>query len=369
MISMYTDCLEYLFHRMVKSAKNDPYCSSHALFGVRPEGNYELHNFPGDPYANEETISELQLEWFLRQQEWPIIWDPCQLDILCSARWPYLSKEISDVRAHVSFWVTGQANDVKDYLDKKLNLTKRFLDCDLLYPEPRDCILTALQTAIHEGGEVIALLSEHEYYGSGHQPWIRHRFKKLVLIEAWLTKIFKLLIRYRVSYLAEPKIMSGFCDRAQSHNARTLHAWTKALRACIKDHSQLSALETDIILPGGGSNTVRSNEIETQDADKEWETEDTASETSDWETEEEWEEGHMLETAVERDRRDAKNPQLSDPGRHTCCKEMNDYDEEYWRHVYPRIIGSRMDQASPGHSKSRLRRLARYARDFVTSFF
>lgn len=328
---------------------------------------------------------EPQLEWLLCQQEWRITWSQYQLRELCSARWRHDSETVRDVRTHVRFWVTSQANDVENYLDKKLWLVRRFLDCGLL-PAPGNCIQADLHTAIHEGGKVIALLSEHEYYDSGQQPWIRHRFKKLVLVERWLTNIIKHLLAYGVTCIGDPVDVDSLCRLAQRHNARTLHAWTKALRTYTEDHPLLARLQMSTEVFGDRHSITRSDDIEEQDTDSGWGTEESDGKGSEWDTEEEWEEGHILKTAVEKDRCDVRNPQISDEERRTyrkvwedypkkCwhCREAYDieyregYDEEYWEHVYPRIVDSKMDNVSLGHSESKIRRLAKYAGEFIAA--
>jgi len=366
MISSQGDRFRFLLSKLLTSAKTDPFCGRDAFVVVPPEGKYQLYDFPGVVHEGEDAqVSTLQLESLMGQKEWQITLAPPQLNELCSARWLCGSKNIRNVRIHVSFWVTSQAEDVKYYLDTKLGLIRRFLDYGLLYlePEGHHCVITALHTAIHQGGEVIALLSEHDYYGSGHQPWIRHRFKKLVLIERWLTEVIKLLLTHGVTHVTDPEIMNSLCHHARRHNARTLRAWMKALRACTEDHLRVFTLEMNTVLSENDGKTARSDEPEEQDTDRQWETEDTEGEESEWETEEEWEEGYMLDMAMDREHSDARNPQISDEER---LEGLEDYDEIYWEHVYARIIGSNMDPVPPGHSESKLWRLARYARGYIS---
>ena len=371
MVSMYNDHLEFLFKKLLTTVKSDPFGDSHTCIGVAHCGEYELYEFPGEPRACHlgVKISELQLACFQRSQEWPIVWAPNQLEVLCSARWNHFSKEICDVRTHVAFWVTSQAQEVEAYLTTKSNFIQRFLDSGALHPKPRDSLISALHTTIRQGGEVIGLLSEHQYYGTGQLPWIRHRLKKLVLLERWLTEVFKQLLTYGATWLDDTEVVSSLCSHAQDRNARTLNAWMKALGASTRDRFQSS---------GPGMHTTPSEEnghsaqilkVEGQDADEEWETDGSKTEGSEWETEEEWEEGYMLKTAVNRDCYDAKNPQISDQDRHTCDGELVDYDEAYWERVYSRILDSKIDSHPQGHSESKLQRLARYGRDFIAALF
>ena len=366
------DHFKYLFRRLLKSAKTDPF-ESEGLLLVTPEEEYVLCSFPGcvDP---KRQISTLQFEALMGQKEWQIILDNLQLEELCSARFMHWSQLIVDVHTHVKFWVTSQVKNVENYLYAKLGAIIRFLDYGLLDLKPggSHCVIDALHTAIHQGGEVIALLSEHDYYHSGHQPWIRHRFKKLAIIERWLTEVIKLLLIQGAIDAADPDIVDNFCDHARQHNARTLRVWMKVMRACTEDHPQLSRLKMNIVVSENHSKTIQSDELEEQESDRQWETEDTEGAGSeldteeDWETEEEWEEGHMLETVVDREHTDARNPQMNDEECPECHRDLEDYDEGYWAHVYPRVIGSNIDATSPGHSENTLRRLARYAREFIS---
>ena len=353
------------------SAKTDPFCGSDAYVVVAPNGGYRLYDFPGAVAPDEhEEISTLQLELLMGQKEWQITWAQTQLHELSSARWLYWSEHIQHVRTHVSFWVTSQAEDVKKYLYTKLGLIRRLLDYGLLYLEPggNHCVIEALHTAIHQGGEVIALLTEHKYYDSGQEPWIRHRFRKLVVIERWLTEVIELLLTSGATHIADSEVVDSLCRHAQRHNARTLCAWIKALRACTEDRPRPSRQEMDTVVSETDGKTARSDDPEEQDTDKQWETEDTEGEGSEWETEEEQEEGYMFERAVDRECFDARKPQISNEERHTCYNGLQDYDETYWKHVYPHIIGSNMDTISPGHRESWLWRLARYAGDFIAPF-
>lgn len=187
MIYPQGDHFNFLFSRLLKSAKTDPFESEGLLLVPPLEEEYVIYSFPGCVNPDKQ-ISTLHFVSLMGQKEWQIILDHVQLGELCNARFMHWSQLIQDVHDHVEFWVTSQVKNVENYLYAKLGAIRRFLDYGLLDLKPggSHCVTKALHTAIHQGGEVIALLSEHDYYDSGHQPWIRHRFKKLVIIERWL---------------------------------------------------------------------------------------------------------------------------------------------------------------------------------------
>ena len=356
-ISPQEDHFKFLLTRLLESSKTDPF-DSEALMLVTPLGQYQLYRFPGCVSPKYE-ISILQFETLLNQREWQITWHHQQLEELCSARLLYFSQQIEDVQGHVLLWVTDRAEDLEWYLYAKLGAITRLLNYPLLDLKPggSHCVIGALHTAIHQGGEVIALLSEHDCYHDGHQPWIRDRFKKLVIVEKWLTEVIKLLLIQKAIDVVDLDIMNELCQHARNHNARTLCVWMRAMRVCAEDHPQFSRFKMNIAISETHSETTQSDEQEEQESDRQWETEDSegAGSESDveevWETEEEWEEGYMLETVVERKHNDEKNPQINGEECPQCHNVLDDYDERYWPHVYSRLIGSDTNTASPGHSK------------------
>ena len=184
-------------------------------------------------------MSKFALFSFLSQKEWQITLDRDQLNEMWSASALHWSHGcIQYVRVHVRFWVISSAEQVEKYLYSRLNVISRFLEYDLLDLKPggSHCVIKALHKAIHQGGEVIILLSEHKYRQTGQQPWIHHRFKKLVITERWLSKTIKLLLSQGISDVAYPYFFHGLSLHAQNHNARTLCVWMKVMRACAEDH-------------------------------------------------------------------------------------------------------------------------------------
>jgi hypothetical protein len=134
-------------------------------------------------------------------------------------------------------------------------------------------------------------------------------------------------------------------ELALRHNARTARVWFKVV----------GHLDQGNHSPGGNKKslvTARSNRDEfnftgglnsSQDHESDWETEGSQDRESDWGTEEEWEEGFMLNAAVDLLDVDCRNPHLSDPERCTSSSDMKikDYEESYWEHVYSRVIWPR----------------------------
>lgn len=370
-IASQEDHFNFILLKLLVSAKTDPFDGSDAFVEVSLKGEYTLLKFPGRTWPD-ETISKLQLELIMAQKEWQVTWNPWQLSELCSARWQHKSENVASLRCHVAFWVTGRAEDIQNYLYAKLDLLRKFLEHGLPQSEPElnRGVIYALHTAIHQGGEVIALLTEHTYGSCDRQPWIRHRFKKIVLIEKWLTETMLLLMTNNVPQVADPEVIDGLCQHAQRHNARTLCAWMKVLRACKKNYERGSGAGSrsgmDTFVSAADGAPAECDNAEEPNTDEEWETEDSDLESSGWETEEEMEEGYRFETAIDRDHYDAKNPDLDDQRRHTCDGAFDDYDEDYWEHVYPRIIRSSMDAPSQKVEEGTLHRLRRYVRRFLS---
>ncbi|KAF2228681.1 hypothetical protein EV356DRAFT_537890 [Viridothelium virens] len=358
----------FLVRKLLRSAKTDPFSTTDAYVRIGPEGGHEVVDFPGMVRGfPPEPMTKLQLDVFMTQNEWQLVWSSWQLNELSSVRSLEPLDRESDVRSYVAFWVTSDAEIIRKLLDSKLDLLGAFLNLNLLHLEPAadHSVIDALNVAIHQGGEVIALLTEHSYYSHEREPWIRHRFKKLVLIECWLTKVFQLLITHGVTYMADSDVVNELCQHARKHNARTLYAWTKALGLCAKENSPLPGSRLNNFVSTDDSVATGSVTTEVLEIDDDWETEDTDVEESGWETEEEHEEGYMLEIAIEKKEDDARNPNLRDKDRHTCCKALEDYDEGYWSHVYPRIMRSKMDSGAKKHEESTLRKLTRHVRDLM----
>ena len=229
--------MHYFLHKLLKHTKTDPFSGSKALFNVAPHKGYYLLKFPGldsdvfdpDPY----NISLCHIDVLLGQTEWPLTWDSQQLQLLSRAQ-HHSRKGVSDFRHHIAFWVTSQAEDVSRYLCTKLGLLEKIINHATLDLKAEHSVVEALHGAIYEGGEVIAILTRTLYCScfQGRKPWVRHQFKKLVIIEKWMTEIFRLLLTKGSAHVADAEVLEELYQHARQRNARTLGAWTKALEAC-----------------------------------------------------------------------------------------------------------------------------------------
>jgi len=229
--------------------------------------------------------------------------------------------------------------------------------------------LDQIHELIHSGGNVIALLTEHTY-SDGSVPWVRHRVKKLILIREFMIQTLILLLDFSGSHITDPIELDKISIHAQLHNARTVYIWRRAL-----EKASEGARSTRPCCPLENTGRVVQTDASTNDGDHvtafveedDWETEGSDGSQSGWETEEEWEEGHMLDTAVDRDPQDAENKQKRRPAGCTCQGSTRDYDEEYWSHVYPRLSMSQEDEASSKTSESLLKSVAQASASFISN--
>ena len=326
------DYMNYLLSKLLNRAITDPFSVSEALLAVAPYKGFQLLNFPGvyvcDDYDN---ISLRQLDLLLCQTEWPLTWDSRQLELLSSARY-HSRRDVSEIRHHVAFWITSQAEDVSGYLYTKLDLIEKITNHGTLDLGAKHSVVRALHKAIHEGGEVIEILTRHLHCSCfpGRKPWIRHRFKKLVIIEKWLTELFHLLLTKGSAHVTDAVVLEELCQHARKHNARTLCAWTKALKACAHEHTQDIGSADNMASSSDNTVSVEDANSDNTAVDLEWETENSHSDdTSEWETEDELDEGLLFEFVKDRYCIDATNSDLKGKSRYTCDVALLEYDEEY----------------------------------------
>lgn len=405
-ISNYEDQFQHLLDTLLMNTKSDPFGCRDALVCVledkQEEGKYQLETFPGvNSYTSYGPVKFTGLKSLIRQDRWQISWDSRLLWDL-STTMPLGSLDTDEeVRNHVSFWVTMEAAVIEVYLDAKLNLLVELLRHNRIINFENSCqIYHCIHNAIHQGAETIALLSEHDYNGSG-PPWLRHRFKKLILVEAFMLKALKGLLVYGYKQLAYLETLNDLSQHALRHNTRTFFVWKKALSeasselqtsgyprnsfekfsAEIESSVHKTKLKVDRMNQGkpsksrsveaDGNMLKASGSMVERDSgnhdDSDWETEDSEYAESAWETEEEWEEGYSLDTAVDLVPLDDTNRQMSDSERHTRCEKHYDYDEEYWSHVYGRIKDSNMDPISSEPKEGKLRMIGRIAATFLSS--
>ncbi|KAK7409277.1 hypothetical protein QQX98_008517 [Neonectria punicea] len=344
---------------MSASAKCDPFASRDALMLVGQDGRLFGDEFPG---LSKFWVSftHVGLKSILRQETWPLSWSLHQPQAASNLGLLAFHGSVEDF---VCFWVTSTAKEVGTYLHGKSGLLQTFLSYNTVSSTNDWSMLEAIDEVIHSGAEIIALLSEHEYYGTGEPPWLRHRFKKQVMVTRYMIEILTLLFEAipRQTFLDDNSVLDEFTQHAQRHNARTLCAWKQALVGVTRGSSED---ETDVWdqepLPADEGNGVNS-----KDRDG-WETENSReSHDLEWETEEEYEEGFMLDTAVDKDHWDDANRQISRP-RGSNGGYHADYDEEYWSHIYDLIEQSNLDQGVPNHSEGALRRIAKATRNFLS---
>jgi cytidylate kinase len=330
------------------------------LVTISPYRGLKVLHFPGSfGLCGEERVPH-QLDLLITQMEWPLGWSALQLDELTSARSFFWSKNTIYVRGHIAFWVTAHDEQVKFYLDTKLSLAQRLLDHCQFDLTAKHSVVLALNRTIHEGGRVIDILTRHLYCNCfpGRQPWIRHRFKKLVLIQSWLTDVFCLLLTKGYRQVAKQEHMDELRQHAQQQNARTLRIWTKAVKRSVANrflHRGMDSSEDD-------NDSVDARETESE---SDWESDYLqADDDSDWETEEEIDDGQPFGTARDRDGYDTTNPDLD--GRPRYSGNLYEYDEEYWSHLYNHCVGSKVHISPEKPKKSIGQKLTRYAQEFLS---
>lgn len=305
--------MDYFLNKLLNHAKTDPFSGTEALLTVAPYKGSQILNFPG-VYFHElnQNISLRQMDLLLSQTEWPLAWGSHQLDILSSAKY-YPCRKAPNIRHHIAFWITSQAEDVSKYLHTKLDLVEKIIDHGTLDLGAEHSVVQALHVAIHEGGEVVAILTRHQYCSSfpGYQTWIRHRSKKLMIIEKWLTELFCLLLTKGSAYVTDAVVLEELYQHARKHNARTLGAWTKALKACAHDHARDTVSVNSMADSSDNAASVDDAASDKTGAHSEWETENSGSDDdSEWETEEEMDEGQLGQSVKDKHCVDATNPDL-----------------------------------------------------------
>ncbi|OQV00828.1 hypothetical protein CLAIMM_06275 [Cladophialophora immunda] len=357
------DKFSFLLDKLLLEAKTDPFSSNNPLLPC-------YHPTP--------------VEVLIRQKEWRLQWTPLQFLALFDFG---LIHDLIDVpsptRSFVEFWTVTPDAAIEAYLQAKLSVVQIFLAHDT-FPVQKFTSLgeEAIQRLIHHGGDVIALLSEHD--DDGNDPPCLHRVRKLVLVSTFMITALGLLLEFWCPYLATKDQHDEISLHAQQHNMRTINIWRKALeKACgnaqdAQSNKPPSNHDTGI---SGCASVERRDEVNSFDEDG-WETEASDGPTSGWETEEEWEEGYLLDTAVDIGDRNATTTLPARLKRCTRCRvasncaaiwedrdtaglnlpfplrlatdrgfQINgravprfDYDEDYWQHVYARFGSEESDR-------------------------
>lgn len=354
----FDDSLRFLLEKLLISAKLDPFAGGDVLLDVDRSGEYRVLEFPN--FLKQHPIHPTALDFLTQQREWPVSWNPLQLKTLGTIELGYVDDD--ETREFVAFWVTSTFEDVEKYLQKKLALLRKFLAHDgCVTFNSQHLIEDAIHSTIHNAAEVIALLSEHDYYGQG-PPWLRHRFKKLVRIGAFILATLTLLLNFGRTHLADQPFLDRISRHAQSHNARIFCIWRKAFREVSRglDSASFNQSSNDCYIDSQTATSIDEQNEAGAISEGEWETESSSESSSEWETEEEWEDGYMLDTAVDRSHPDDYNPQIQG-ARHTCSSKMHDYDEKYWSHLYPRIKKSNVDGTCSKPSEGKLKGVAHAA--------
>ncbi|KAI1123642.1 hypothetical protein F5Y10DRAFT_285899 [Nemania abortiva] len=341
------DVFPYAINTFLNRAKTDPFADQEAYVVIDRYGDYRGH-----PGAQPEfNIHPEALKHLIHQDEWPLPWSPTQINGLCDLR--TLGDSVED---YVKFWVTCPADQVNVALGARLDLLRLLVKNNKALPDKLH--YHEANEIIHRGGEVISLLTEHEYH-DGTTPWVRHRFKKLILVRNCMLNILRLLLQLQPPIPTYENFINYVSEHAQRHNLRTLHIWHTALK------------EAGYGLPKEGNHAVVTG-LDDQDTGSahesscggEWETDYSSEAESNWETEEEWEEGPMLASARDINRRDEENTQQKRPTGCTCQGAERDYDEWYWSHVYSRIAwygSTNSDGSQPPQEEGAINRLARAA--------
>ncbi|KAI2627803.1 hypothetical protein GGR54DRAFT_652638 [Hypoxylon sp. NC1633] len=268
-------------------------------------------------------------------------WHPDQLLQICNLQ-NLNSKCSSDLDAfrkamdRLRFIVTSTAEQFQEHLKARANLLRMLLEYNvrLSKPQPGSCwYRDAIHCIVDSGGELLSILTKHDYYGH-EPPWLRHRFRKLLHTRAFM--ISSIIDLLEVLWSESPDLTESYCSDittlAQSHNERTLNIWMTALRRTgVKFPNTLADIAIDEPLSQNISDGPDDRSI--NDAEG-WETETSTDDDSGWETEEEWEEGYMLDKAIDRDHYDDRNTQFSNAGQ---GRKDRDFDEEYWSNGYQHL--------------------------------
>lgn len=308
------------------------------------EGKYRAESFPGSlsllwgPFFVHPAI----LQATLSQSDWLLSWDERQLQELCNilpghkALFPYFYDDPEwekTEKMRLKFLVTSHAKELQSHLDSKAKLLRLLLDHGVFSTTAelgRPLYIDAVHDTIHSGGDAFSLLTEHKYYGK-EPPWIRHKFQKLLHIRAFMLDTLTIILDalWSVSPEKDDPHWKEFARHAQSQNLRTLNVYMTALR-----NSKCRTSDTGLAVGcDSGGKDDRPTHQHTGD-DEGWETEHSSSEDDGWETEEEWQEGYMLDKAVDRDHLDDRNMKMKRRG---ACQDSNDdFDASYWEHFLPR---------------------------------
>ncbi|KAK4203425.1 hypothetical protein QBC40DRAFT_24004 [Triangularia verruculosa] len=364
---LYNDKLQHILNRLLRSARSDPLVSWAGISAVADlDSYYTLEEFPNDTSGRQvREIASSTIRVLLAQDvwEWELPWaNPEQVTLACSLGYNAFPKS---VRFFVGFWVTSTHEQAMSYLERKKVLIDSLIQNSGELRLRHSAWEKALHATIHGGAEVIALLSEHDR-GAHRAPWLRHRFRKLVLVRKHMLYTLTLLLRLGGKALADPQLLDRVSEHAESHNARTFFAWSTALKKAGQSFGHV---------PPEQCFSRSSDEVDEVDEVDEWETERSVASDSDsgWETVEEWEEGYSVKTAIDREKQEdyGDNLEVCSCGRQKHRGDDIDfnYDEEYWEHVYSRIETSNYD-SPPKVSKSdtlkRLKAAASAARDFIS---
>ncbi|KIY02220.1 uncharacterized protein Z520_02358 [Fonsecaea multimorphosa CBS 102226] len=347
------DKYSFLFSKLLLGAKTDPFTHDASMTMI------VLDTYSCNPTA---------VEVLLHQTEWPISWHPTHLLMLLR-----FGRVPGPARSFVMPWAMLDASSIEASLQAQLGIIRSFLASNAFPPQEFPRLgQHAISELIHYGGLVIALLSEHDDGGS--DPPCLHRLRKLGLARTFMITAIGLLLEYWRPYLATRGELDPISIHAQQHNMRTMHIWRMALENTC-GNAQDTYSDTRPANYGTGSTDFvsadGSQKVNNLDED-EWETEYSDGSTSGWETEEEWEEGYLLDAAVDRVYRDAANTLPTRINRCTRCEFASNgeaageeegawadgistfsplfrltsysgilpsecsfaYDEDYWQHVY-----------------------------------
>jgi hypothetical protein len=363
----FDDEYRFLISKLLSEAKTDPFgCEEEALVSVE-DGRYRCQTFPGMfPHEYlDDFIHPTALEVLMRQTEWSLSWNPYQIRLMCDFSW------VADYpKSYVQYWVTSTSTEIKKDLEARTSFLQSFLaNKSSLAGKFPQMGLDAIHNLIHSGGNTIALLTEHEYNDHG-VPWVRHRFKKLILIREFMVQVLKIFLNLWRPYIADPLKLNEISIHAQRHNARTVHIWRQALEEASQAPRLTGlycTLENTGLVAQADASINDNDQVTTSVEEDDWETEDSDGSHSGWETEEEWEEGYMLDAAVDRDPYDNENKQKSRPAGCSCTGIIRDYDEAYWSHVYSRISGLHQHQAPLKTDEGVLKRIAQASASFISS--
>lgn len=360
----FNDELVFLLGKLASQARSDPFSQCEAIILVDNWGQYITHQFPGAHAFYPLTFQVLQA--LMRQEHWPISWDPSQLILTVSLGLESIARYSIEPSpsCFVSLWVDDTCESVEAVLQAKVKFLGLLLTNEA-WNNNDYYIRNAIYETILSGGCIFALLSGAEqesqsladFYPPSTGETETHRNKgisvtdgsmKLDALRLYMVEALTMLLespgcrKYIHQYAKgqscyELNAITARC-RAKNTDFRAVQAWLEALfLSCTRVRAGKEDTMTGPIPP-----TNPETQVGSVSGDWGGENDSEASSTngaecndlgsgveSGWD-EEEWEGGFWMADTVEKE----------------YCEgsEFDDYlnpglDYRYWFWKYDRVRG------------------------------